>query len=391
MKTVNHIGYFGVVIIITGIGCKKPYAPTIIATNSNYLVAEGVINAGQDSTTIKLSRTVNISDTVATRYELNARITVESDQNSIYPLQESGNGKYASAALNLDGSRKYRLHIITAEGKEYLSDFETVKLSPPIDSVGYTIQNNGIGLYVNTHDPSNNTRYYRWDYTETWNFHAKYEAEYKTDGTKLNFLTAAQQIYTCFASDTSSGILLGSTTALSQDVIYQNPLTQITSTSEKLETRYSLLVREYALTNKAYNFWQNLKKNTEQLGSIFDALPSDLQGNIHCLTNPLEPVLGYISVGTVQQKRIFISASQLPQTWKTTYPYQCELDTLLYCHPPKCQNDVKLFLLPLGTPELAVQTLYDINHIVIIGYIGTDRQCADCTIRGTTTQPTFWR
>lgn len=378
-------------VLIVPASCKKPYAPTITATNSNYLVVEGIINAGQDSTTIKLSRTVSISDTVVTRSELNAAITVEDDQKSIYPLQEIGNGKYACAALNLDVSHKYRLHIITAERKEYYSDFEAVKVTPPIDSVGFTVQNNGIQMYVNTHDPNNNTRYYRWDYTETWNFHAKYEAEYKTDGTKLNFLTAQQQIYTCFASDTSSGILLGSTRSLSQDVIYQSPLTQITSSSEKLETKYSLLVRQYALTNKGYNFWQNLKKNTEQLGSIFDALPSDIQGNIHCVTNPSEPVVGYLSVGTVQQKRIFISASQLPQTWKTTYPYQCELDTLLYCHPPKCQNDVKLFLLPLGTTELAVQTLYDINHIVIIGYIGTDAQCADCTIRGTTTQPIFWR
>lgn len=379
-----------IIVMIAGIDCKKPYAPTITATNSNYLVVEGVINTGQDSTIINLSRTVNIADSVRTRPELNAQITVEGDQNSIYPLQELGNGKYGSPGLNLDISHKYHLHILTAAGKEYLSDYEAPKASPAIDSVGYVVQNNGITLYVNTHDATNSTRYYRWDYTETWNFHARYNAAFITDGKELNYRTQDQQIYTCFASDTSNGILLGSTRALSQDVIYQSPLTQISSTSEKLEARYSILVREYALTNEAYNFWQNLKKNTEQLGSIFDAQPSEIQGNIHCVTNPSEPVVGYMSVGTVQQKRIFISYGQLPQAWKATYPYQCELDSLLYCNGQDCQNDVALFLLPLGGKEFAISPVPQKNGPGIAGYVSADAQCADCTIRGTTKPPAFW-
>jgi hypothetical protein len=388
MKGIKYIGFFVTAVIIC-YGCKKPFNPVIVASNSNYLVVEGVINSGQDSTNIKLSRTVNISDTTRTVPELGAQVTVESDQNTSYPLSETGNGKYSSPALSLSATQKYHLHIKTSTGKEYLSDFEAVKLTPPIDSIGFIEQGNGIQLYVNTHDPNNNTRYYRWEYTETWNFHAKYNTPFITDGTKLNLRTPDQQIYTCFANNISSTIVLASSSRLVNDVIYQQPLIQISSTSEKLEAKYSILLKQYALTSEAYNFWQNLKKNSEQLGTIFAPLPSETPGNIHCVTTPSEPVIGYVSVTNVQQKRIFISYSQLPQTWNATYPYQCELDTLLI-HRGIYQNDVALFLLPLGSTEFAISPLSSPTG-GLIGYLGTDSECADCTIRGTNKQPSFWK
>jgi hypothetical protein len=382
--------YTIVLFIIIAVSCKKPYNPKLPAVQSNYLVVEGVINSGQDSTIIRLSRTVALTDSVQAIREWGAQVTVESDQNAAYPLQELGDGEYASAPLSLDISGKYRLHIRTQSGKEYISDYVPVKTTPPIDSVGFIQQSDGIQLYVNTHDPNNNTRYYRWDYTETWNFHAKYGSGYITDGTKIVPRTPEQQIYTCFASHVSNSIVLASSAKLTNDVIYQGPLTQVASTSEKLETKYSILVKQYALTKEEYTFWQSLKKNTEQLGSIFDAQPSEVPGNIHCVTNPSEPVLGYVGVTNVQQKRIFISIDQLPRTWEPVYPYQCGIDTLLYYNLAG-QNDVASFLIPLNSTQLAISAILDKHGLNVLGYTSTDAQCADCTIRGTTTIPAFWK
>ena len=77
----------------------------------------------------------------------------------------------------------------------------------------------------------------------------------------------------------------------------------------------------------------NLKKNTEQLGSIFDALPSQINGNIHSATNPSEPVIGYISVGNVSSQRIFITKQQLPSSWIPTPTYlYCQIDSEYYVY-----------------------------------------------------------
>ena len=157
------------------VSCKKLYNPPGTVNNYNYLVVEGVINTGQDSTVIKLSRTVNISAKTTVNPELNAVITIEDNNGGSYPLTGYGSGKYASAPLNTGNALQYRLRIKTSDGKTYLSDFTAAVGVPAIDSLGYTVQSNGIQLYVNAHDASNTARYYRWDYTETWIIQSQFD------------------------------------------------------------------------------------------------------------------------------------------------------------------------------------------------------------------------
>lgn len=371
--------------------CKKPYAPPVVTSNSSYLVVEGVINTGSDSTIFKLSRTVDLSGNKGVP-ELNAGVTIENDQNAglVYNLNEMGNGKYASVGLNIVATAKYRVRIKTNDGREYLSDFVTPEPTPVIDSVGFNVKGDNLQIYVNTHDPNNKTKYYRWDYEETWQFHAKYASAYISNGTELVPRTPDQNIYYCFAGRISSNINLGSSAKLTEDKIYQNLLTLIPSTSEKIGLKYSILVRQYALTKDAFAFWQNLKKNTEQLGSIFDAQPSEIPGNIHCLSNPSEPVIGYISACLVQTKRIYISNRELPRTWATVYPYSCAQDSNYYVHPLTGHNDVA-DLIPLPSISIVTIPFFFPGSPKPAGFFSTSFECGDCSIRGITKPPAFWQ
>ena len=249
-------------------------------------------------------------------------------------------------------------------------------------------------LYTNAHDPNNNTRYYKYTFQETWQFHSMYESVFITNGKKLVQRSAAQQIYFCFGNDYSSSILINSTAALSKDVVYQFPITSIPYNSEKIETKYSILLKQQALTNDAYVFWQNIKKNTEQLGSIFDAQPSEIMGNIHNVANASEPVIGYISAGTIQQKRIFIDRLAFPLTWRVAYPYGCELDSNFFAHPNTKPplNDVAAFLIPPGSLQIPTVPFFKgLDTRDTTGYISSSIPCVDCTIRGNIKQPAFWK
>jgi hypothetical protein len=389
MKTVKYL----VVLITLTIACKTAYIPPVITNTSNYLVVEGIINTGPDSTIIKLSRTVNLSSNNTINPEAGAIVTVESNSNTSYPLAEIRKGYYVAVGLNLDNTKQYRLRINTSNKEQYVSDFVEAEVTPPIDSLGYNVTGNDIQLYVNTHDPSNNTKYYRWDYVETWQFHSKYLSTYMLVGQNFIPRTLNQLVYNCFGNDTSSNILLASSANLTQDVIYQFPVTTVAATSEKIETKYSIILRQYALTGDAYSYWQNLSKNTEQLGGIFDAQPTSNGGNIHNVNNPLLPAIGYISAGTISSKRIFIANSQLPSSWITAYPYDCPLDSGYYCDPrdPPCSNTVEY---DFFTPY---HSLMPINPITVhsdtlpIGYTGAFPDCVDCTLRGTKQQPAFWK
>jgi hypothetical protein len=381
-------------------GCRKPYNPPAIATRGSYLVVEGVINSGPDSTVIKLSKTVNLSGTTTANPVLNAAVTVESNQNTSYPLIAKGNGRYVLNGLYLNSAYQYRLRIVTP-GDEYVSDFVSVLNSPPLDSVNYVIKTNGLNIYTNTHDPANIVKYYRWDYQETWIFHSTFSSGFYSNGDTVLTRTPGQEVYTCWGSDTSSTIVLNSTAVLVKSVVVNNPLTFIDSTSEKLGTEYSIMVRQYALTGDAYNFWTNLKKNTEQLGSIFDAQPSQINGNIHSVTNPSEPVIGYISVGSTSNVRIFIHNQQLP-AWLPTPAYpDCinELGSFYYVYyPPNLGATIPVNQVDQYINYNKGAILYQIPVSVIekpggqiTGYTAAPPECVDCTLRGTNIQPSFWK
>jgi hypothetical protein len=376
---------FCLVLVLGVVSCKKPYNPSIVSSVKNYLVVEGVINTGNDSTFIRLSRTVQLADGIGTNTEKGAVVTVDAEGSTSYTLTEIAPGTYAAGPLNFDNTKKYRLAIKTSNGQNYQSEEMDVKEAPPIDSIGYKIKKNGIQVYVNTHDATNNTRYYRWDYEETWRFHSKYRTRYISDGKNIIPRTDAEDIYTCFNNYTSKNILTTSTTKLSQDVVASFPLVDIDGSSLKLNDRYSILVKQYALTKQAYEFWENLRKNTEQLGSIFDAQPSEISGNIHNVNNPGELVIGFIEMGTIQSKRVYIDRTQLPR-WDTSYPESCTLDTTLI-KDPNGTNAVAVILIPKHA--LPVDTISFNN--VVTGYFRTPFVCGDCTVTGTKTKPIFWK
>jgi len=385
--------YIYIILLITAVAlwrCTKPYQPAEITTDYGYLVVEGNINPGTDSTIIKLSRTTKLSSKTSTRVELKAIVTVEDEQNASKTISETGNGNYAAVGLNLDNTKKYRLRVKTTNGKIYLSDFVPVKNAPPIDSVGYTVTNDGINIYNNAHDATNNTRYYRYEYQETWQFQSAFNSKYvavlgQLGLVGLSLRTPDQQVFTCWANDASSTIILGSTIRLSQDVLSQNPITQIASNSEKIGIKYSILLKQYALTEDAYNFWTLMKTNTEQLGSIFDAQPTLLKGNIHNVADATEPVIGYISVGAIQSKRIFISKANLSVNWHVFDPQTCVLDTAYIVDPISGANDVKLTL--INNPPSAIA----IDNLGALGFSRSSKVCADCTLRGVNKQPSFWK
>jgi len=371
-----------ILIALSAFGCKKAFEPAgALSSTTRYLVIEGVINTGGDSTFITLSRTKKYGPGIKIDPETNAQVIVEDDASTTSPLYEIRPGIYSAAPLNLDGARKYRLRIKTSNGKEYLSDFVVVKDSPPIDSVGFAARADGVQVYVNTHDDANATKYYRWEYNETWQFQSFYKS----------LVLGDEPRHVCYATDTSSGVLLANSTKLSSDLIYQAPIAFIPGTSEKIEAKYTILVKQYALTPDANNFWLGLQKNTDRLGSIFDAQPSINQSNYHCVTNPDEFVVGYLSAGRVATKRIFISASQLLSSYQVKYPVGCPLDSGFYYHEP-FYTDPKVLGPQAGTMEIEpfyVAPLGPFGAPNFVTYSTTI--CVDCTVRGKTNPPPYWR
>jgi hypothetical protein len=116
-----------------------------------------------------------------------------------------------------------------------------------------------------------------------------------------------------------------------------------------------------------------LQKNTEQRGSLFDAQPSQLKGNIQNLNNPGEPVIGYLSASSVQEKRLFIRRSEI--TDKYNFATTCTA-----------------MIVPTDSAVFYLQTMKKKPAYFVTGGLAISSiECVDCTVQGgTNIKPLFW-
>ena len=364
-------------LMVAMTACLEPYSPPEIKDDVNILVVDGFINTTNNSSQVYLSKAVPLSYNGETQAVSNALVQVEEENGASYILQELESGSYSLTNMNLDPAKRYRLSVRTNNDSKYFSDFIDLVPTPQIDSITWhaSQQQPGIDIFVNTHDDSGRSKYYRWTFEETWLYRSNYGASYKIVRGQVEWNEL--DISRCFHNKPSTEIHVGSTVQLANDVIRNFPLVFIPVLSQKVSVKYSILVKQQSLTKEAYNFWTQLKKSTESLGGLFDPLPSQVLGNMYSENNSAEPVLGYFSGGQTTEKRIFINFSDLPTDLKLVTSANCPIDTILNA---EIKNYANIFLIgPYGNP-------------FTLGYVKSDgHNCMDCRDDGGVLErPDFW-
>src|SRR5258708_4020643 len=369
------VSIFFLLLLISS--CRDPYQPPVIAGQSNLLVVDGFLDGGDSSCMVVLSRSQNLSDSEEPLMEKNANVQLEDDAGNRYSLLEISGGNYSLSNLNVDLQKRYRLSIKTESGNSYLSDYVEIKRTPPIDSVTWKATNQGIQFYVSTHDDEKKSIYYQFRYVETWEHTSAFQSVFKYQSGAAVLRT--EDIYHCWTTMPSTKISIATSAKLNDDIISQYPLTLIPKYSEKYLIRYSILVKQNVLTNEAYNYWQQLQKNTEKLGTLFDPQPSQIVSNIQNVNNSAEPVLGYFSAGMSTEKRIFVEFRELPDGFGFLDDHGCKLDTILLA-------DLSTHG---GFGELACTVT--LGRIILIVYSPSTSECVDCRDSGgLNMKPGFW-
>lgn len=363
-------------VIVTGVfSCRERFTPNVNSLEQSFLVVEGNLNAGRDSTVIRLTRSYKLDANASIKTEDKATVTVEGSDGTSRSLNWRGNGYYTSLDLNMVINTNYRLRIRTVAGREYLSDFVNARETPAIDSINWVREEKGVRIFANAKDVTNNSRYYRWDFDETWEINSFYHSFYVYQGNGVRRrILPAEEVFYCWKYDISRKIPLANSTRLQNDVIYQAPIMFIPNKDERLSVRYSIFVRQYALDKEAYNFYELMKKNTEDIGNIFTPQPSEIRGNIHSVTDPSEYVLGYVTASTVPTKRIFIKIDR----WD--FPQHCP-----DIRVPDRPDSIAFYF---GSGALIP---YDFFTDPRPEYGGSFPECCDCTKRGgSVTKPSYW-
>jgi hypothetical protein len=361
--------------------CRQSYNPPAIEASNSYLVVDGFINTGRlSTTTFHLNRTRNLNDSTTIGIpELRAQFAIIGNRGEHHLLVDSANtGVYSAGALTLDTTQRYSIAITTSDGRKYTSDSVPCKQSPPIDSLSWS-QPSDLTIFASTHDPTNNTRYYRYDYIETWQHNANLISAWVLNNHQISPVDSTNENWYCWSTATSANVLITTSVALARDLVTAFPVNTIPLGDPRLVIGYSILVRQYSLTEDAYNYWNLIEKTSQKVGTLFDLQPTQLIGNIHCVTNPSEPVIGYLSASSVTQQRLFIPDSVLTGWVNPVSSNQCvttgvPYDFDLFPAYPVTDTSVGPYYFVTGGPMIVAP-----------------KSCLDCQYQGgTRTKPSFW-
>lgn len=297
--------------------CVQPFEVEDELDGTSLLVVDGMMTNQKEVYKVRLtysSPTLNSYEDT----EINgAQVSISDESDNQWTLWESEAGVYQTDSCEWQGEvgKTYRLHIITPDGKRYASFPETMLPVPAIDSVYFEVEGRpylssinvevtawGLQIYLNTGSGASQNGFYRWDWKETY----EYVAPLTTPG--------QIDIPTCYETNSAYRYLnIASTSELDLDIVNRQPINFVPKSGRKLSSRYSLLIKQYALTQQAYDYWENIKEQTENAGSLFDPPPAQIIGNIYNIDDDTELVLGYFQVSAVTEKRIFIRRGEVPR------------------------------------------------------------------------------
>jgi hypothetical protein len=235
----------------------------------------------------------------------------------------------------------------------------------------------GYQFYIDTELAPSDSTYLFWSMNETYQYESDYLIfySYSNDGI-LRTVINSDTLKTCWRTDKIYQFTIAKTTALNQPVLTKYPLLFVDTRTRRLSIRYSLLVNQYTITEKAYQYWNGVKEQNTETGNLYTRQPYQLRGNIYNTNDENELVLGYFMVAGLVQERIF--ADRPPATVNMYYPV-CELNQVdyelygwMFVGPPP---DWPLFVTQDATGRRALP----------------EQTCIDCTLNGGALErPDFW-
>jgi hypothetical protein len=309
------------------LGCEDIYSPNIDEVE-NVIVADARIVNGRTDNYVHLYKSLGFNEKGFDYPDVSgASIALIDSEGGEYPLMEIGEG-ISSVDCTLDPEMEYKLRI------EYMdnifeSDFEPVPNVPDLDTVyGFPEvkiiqtggendvndfrEKEGFQLYTDITTESE-LPYYRFtarkvlQYIYIENMGSEfldeiYHYKWKSSFPQGTFNIAAPPEY-----------------ANTNDII-KHPLFFMEESVYMEEANFYagwiLILYQYGLSKSAYNYYNDLNKQLESEGRIFDPLYVQARNNLKCTSDPEEIILGNFEISTVTEHRYFIKFISDEQGYK---------------------------------------------------------------------------
>lgn len=371
--------------IILGAGsCINPFEPGIDPKDISKYVVNGLVSDENTVQTVSVSMASDVGDPRMIPVS-GCSISIRDEPGNTFPMNETENGIYKAVIDKpfLFPGNSFKIEITTPDGKRIESDFDSMPGCPDVDSVYFLrrdiITDNpvypvrGIQFYLDFEGTGSQSRFFRWELAETWEYRVPYPREWYYDGIVHHIYPADYSRQVCWKTVPVSKIFTLSTTGLTVNRYEMLPLNFVDNLGPKLLYGYSLLIRQISMSEASFAYWDQLRSNSYDQGGLYDKQPAMISGNLHNVTSPENEVLGFFGVSSVKTKRIFVADVR---NLDIKFVASCSINVLKYGFKELKPEDLPVYL--YGDRDG-------------YGLITMGDECVDCLkLGGVNVKPDFW-
>jgi len=376
--------YYLIFALFTLVSCVEEYEPQITGEN-NMLIIEAMMTDKNEPYEVSLTRSIKLNDFDEIIYEKNAVVVISDQNGNSSTLTEVSDGKYQSNPSELIGELgiSYTLTIYTEDGKIFESDPVTLIDVVDIDSVFITYREEynyeinrmekGIDINVSTKEWTEDEEYLlKWDFIETSKLVPKYSVMSRPE---------IPPNRPCYNIEKNNEIITDNTAAYTTNKITKKRIVSFNDDDTKPYFGYSILVRQVALNEAVYQFWEMLEENIEENGDLFDKIPFNPVSNINCVNDEKTKVFGYFNASRVSEQRFSFKPPVFGIYFNNIYDQTCGL----------ISYDLEAFHNYLEGNNMDSTDVYVYDYTSGVIMFLKNKSCVDCSVNATTIQePDYW-
>ena len=310
-------------------GCVEPLDLNIKQQDER-LVVDGLITDAPGPHTVTITHTNPVPFTPGKFPGVEgATVVITDNKGESQKLYETSPGVYlTSLAFRGVIGRTYILSITTKDRKTYISTPETLRAVPEIDNISYELEkrlaldadNQPVNVYwvkglVDTKDPVNQKDFYKWDYTAVYQVETQPWDHTKPAPRTGNLIPDPLPCCkTCWVTLNNDVVNIQNDRLLNGKDLIKQFVVQLPVNNQVFNSRVHLQIRQYGISEEAYDYWNILKTQVNGVDNIQAPPPAFIRGNISEVaedTNEQHKPLGYFGAAAVTSKSIFISTDAL--------------------------------------------------------------------------------
>lgn len=287
------------VCVFVVIACVEPYSIDFKQT-FNILLVEAELTDSDEPQRIHISNSQYIFQSLSKKPVRGLFVEIEINGKLKLQLHEASDGAYVFPEnFKPKIGDTFRLFFQKTDGRKYESGLEKLSASPNIDKVYNTFERTGgnafgkivpsHNIYVDFKDTDASNNFYSW----TWTLWEKQNICFSND------------FYDLYCEKACYEILKNEKIEILDDRFYNGKsiVGRVVANIPYYQNSGALLLlKQNAITVEAYKFYKQLQDLTQNNGTLADTPPPIIGGNIKCVSDESEIVVGMFMVKGVTSK-----------------------------------------------------------------------------------------